>query len=257
MIKIVFKYLKHVLTARHSYGFGIHSPLIFRFVRNVVYEKNEYYAFEVIEKLRKELHNDTKSVEVKDFGTGESKPKKIAEIAQKSLKRAKSARLLYRTVNFVKPETILELGTSLGITTCYLAAYSEKCKCTTIEGCPEIARIAEKNFKELKYNNITLLNGEIDKILPGFLAGTDTLDFVFIDANHTSTALISYFNQCVTKASSVSVFVVDDIHWSDDMESGWKYIQNHSSVKTTIDVFDMGIVFFNADLNKQHYRLCY
>ena len=257
MIKAVFKYLKHILTARHSYGFGIHSPFIFRYVRNVVYEKSEYYAFGAIEKLRKELHNNTDVIQVTDFGTGESKPRKIAEIARKSLKRAKSAQLLYRTVNFVKPETILELGTSLGITTCYLAAYSEKCQCTTIEGCPEIARIAENNFKELKYNNITLLNGEIDKILPDFLRATDKLDFVFIDANHTSEALISYFNQCVTKTGPNSVFVADDIHWSDDMETGWKYIQNHPSVKTTIDVFDMGIVFFNADLNKQHYRLCY
>ncbi|MEJ7676870.1 MAG: hypothetical protein WKG06_03130 [Segetibacter sp.] len=49
------------------------------------------------------------------------------------------------------------------------------------------------------------------------------------------------------KAIESSVFIFDDIHWSKEMEEAWKYIQQHSAVTLTIDLFFIGIVFFRRE----------
>jgi hypothetical protein len=53
------------------------------------------------------------------------------------------------------------------------------------------------------------------------------------------------------------MFIVDDIYWSEDMELAWKMIKEHPKVTSTIDIFQMGIVFFNSHLHKKNYKLHY
>ena len=86
---------------------------------------------------------------------------------------------------------------------------------------------------------------------------TNKLDFVFIDANHKSEAILNYFNLCLSKVHSNTVIVIDDIYWSSDMEKAWKKIKNSPQVMSTIDLFELGIVFFNPDLHKKHYKMRY
>jgi hypothetical protein len=51
--------------------------------------------------------------------------------------------------------------------------------------------------------------------------------------------------------------IIDDIYWSKEMENAWTKIKNHPQVSSTIDIFQLGIVFFNADLYKNHYKMRY
>ena len=85
----------------------------------------------------------------------------------------------------------------------------------------------------------------------------DILDLVFIDANHKSEAVLRYFELCLNKINKDSILIFDDIYWSSDMEMAWQIIKNHSLVTSTIDIFEMGIVFFNSNLNKTHYKMRY
>lgn len=250
-----YKYLQNKLFARHTYGFGVHSPYIFHFTKFVIYEKNPYYIFSKIESLRNSLKKNDGSIVVTDFGMGRGGEKKIKDIAAKSLKSKRYGQLLYRIANFSKCETILELGTSLGITTCYLASANTKAKCVTMEGCPQTARIAQKNFDALQLKNINVVIGNIDERLPAVVENMDKIDVFFIDANHCSTAVLNYFEQCLPKIHENSILVVDDIYWSKDMASAWNSIKKHERVSSTIDLFQLGIVFFNADLNKKNYKM--
>lgn len=251
----IYHYLLHRIKATNEGG--LHSPFVFNLLTNAIYVKAGYYPFKKIEKLREQLLDSKKTIRCIDLGTGNKKTadKKVSYIAKLSAKSPEQAQLLFRFVNYFQPEQIIELGTSLGISTAYLASANSKTQLITIEGCPETARIAQQNFKDLKLKNIESLIGNFDEVLPKVLSKVSTLDFVFFDGNHRKEATLNYFEQCLQKANQDSVFVFDDIYWSDEMMQAWEEIKNNSSVTVTVDLFFMGIVFFRKEQAKQHFLI--
>lgn len=254
-IRIIYKFILHFFTARNTGGFGIHSPYLYNFTRYVLSEFYNFYIFEAIERKRSELLKDHEIINVEDCGTGSFEKLSVANITRKSIKPARQAQLLFRIVNYIKAQNVLELGTSLGLTTAYLASSSKNIKCFSLEGSEEIAQLAKKNVDSLGLKNIHIVLGNIDDTLSSVLNEFELLDFVFIDANHRSEAVVGYFNQCLTKVHKNTILVLDDIYWSGDMESAWEIIKNNPQVTSTIDLFYMGIVFFSNDLHKKHYKI--
>lgn len=256
-IRFAYKYILHFLTAKNTRGYGVHSPFSFQFTRFVIYDKSLYYIFPEIEKNRKTLRKDKRILNINDFGTGNNRKQSVADIASHSLRPAKYGRLLFKIALYCKSKNILELGTSLGITTSYLASSDSNIRCVSLEGSAEVSTIAKENFEKLNIKNIQLIVGNIDSTLPEVLKTVEKLDLIFIDANHKLPEVYDYFELCVTKIHNNSVIVVDDIYWSEDMERAWEKIKNHPSVKCTIDLFQLGIVFFNSDLTEKHYKMRY
>jgi len=79
---------------------------------------------------------------------------------------------------------------------------------------------------------------------------------LFVDGNHRKEATLEYFNFFLSKAVNNSIFIFDDIHWSEGMEEAWKEIQSHEAVTLTIDLFFIGLVFFSKDfIVKQHFTI--
>lgn len=256
-LRSVYKFIQHFLTAKNTGGYGVHSPYIFQFTHYVLQEKNTFYIFEKIEILRKKIKKDNRILNITDLGTRNNRKKSVASIAVHSLKSAKHAQLLFRIANYFKAKQILELGTSLGLSTSYLASSSTDIHCVSMEGCSEIAKIAQENFNKLSLENIEIVVGNIDETLEKTLEKFDCLDLIFIDANHKYDAVVNYFEKCLPKMTSKSVMIIDDIYWSKGMEHAWEYVKNHPKVNSTIDLFEMGIVFFNDDLKKKHYKMRY
>jgi predicted O-methyltransferase YrrM len=141
----------------------------------------------------------------------------------------------------------------MGISAAYLAMGNKNAILTTIEGCSNIAERAKLNIKSLGLQNIQIINGSFDEILPVFLHSIDRLDLAFIDGNHKEIPTINYFEQCLLKSVNTSCFIFDDIHWSKEMENAWSYIVKHEMVTLSIDLYSMGIVFFRKELSKQHF----
>jgi len=236
---------------------GVHSPFVFDLLLNVIYNKVKFYNYLKIEELRLKLLVSNQEVSITDMGAGSvkglKKSRKVKEIAQNSAKSAKYAQLLFRIVNHFQPKTILELGTSLGISTSYLASVNSESNIFTIEGSEEIAEIAKNNFQELELTNIRSISGNFDSELPLLLERIETLDFVFFDGNHRKEPTLNYFEQCLKKATEKSVFVFDDIYWSKEMTEAWEEIKKNERVSVTIDLFFIGIVFFRKEQAKQHF----
>ncbi|MEO6539414.1 MAG: class I SAM-dependent methyltransferase [Ferruginibacter sp.] len=254
------KYLHYYFNASSGKGHGIHSPFVFDFIKNVLRDKKEYEYYPVIEKGRQQLLKQKGSIEVEDLGAGSSiiktNKRVVADMAKSSLKPAKYAQLLYRMVNYYKPLTILELGTSFGITTAYLAAGNPEAKVYTIEGSPAIAGIARKTFSHIGLKNIELAEGNFNHVLPGLLTKTGNIDLGFIDGNHRKEPTLAYFAQLLNSSTPSTILVFDDIHWSAEMEEAWSIIRQHPAVTLSIDLFFVGIVFFNADINhKQQFTI--
>jgi len=254
------KYLHYYISAKNGRGHGIHSPFVFDFVTHVLNDAVNYECYDKIESLRQQLLTDKAIIEAGDFGAGSavipSAKRKISAIAKSSLKNKKFAQLLFRIVKYYKPETIIELGTSFGITTCYMACANKNSRVYTLEGSKPIADIASRNFAKAGFQNIKLVRGNFDQTFPDILSEIKKIDLAFVDGNHRKKATLDYFSLLQNKSTSGSIFIFDDIHWSYEMEEAWKEIQGHPSVTVTVDLFFIGLVFFNPDFKvKQHFTI--
>ena len=254
------KYLRYYASASNSKGHGMHSPFVFSFILNVLNNGSGFHEPAQVERLRKILLEDDRTITINDLGAGSrTRPtdsKKICEIARSALKSKRLALVLFRLAKFYKPATIIELGTSLGLTTSYFSKALPESNIITIEGSTEVAEVAKQNFFQLQCNNISLIKGNFDEVLPGVLEGLAAVDLAYIDGNHRYGPTINYFNQFLARSTEESILVFDDIHWSEEMERAWEEIKAHPAVQYTIDIFFLGFVFFRKEFRvKQNFTI--
>ncbi|MDX5347421.1 MAG: class I SAM-dependent methyltransferase [Hymenobacteraceae bacterium] len=240
---------------------GVHSPFVFDLYNHVILHDGTYAAYLPIELRRDELLRNERSITVTDFGAGSkvstSWNRQIKDIASNAAKPAPYAQLLFRLVNEFQPEVVLELGTSFGLTTAYLAAAQKNSTVYTFEGCPATAKIASDTFRKIELKNVVQVAGNLDTTLPETLQNLPKVDFVYFDGNHRYEPTLRYFKQCLEKAHENSVFVLDDIYWSAEMERAWKEISAMPEVSVALDLFQIGIVFFRKKQEKEYFTLKY
>lgn len=254
-LRSLFRYF---FTAQNEHG--LHSPFVFDLYLNTIKKDAPQPSFESIEALRAQLLQSRDTLKITDLGAGSkvnSSPiREVRDIAQNSKKSARLGRLFYRLVQRFDYLTVFDLGTSLGMTTLYLASAKQEAAVYTFEGCPETAKLAQRNFEQFKgLAPIKVIVGNLDETLTAQAAAVPAIDFAFFDANHRYEPTVRYFETCLTKAHENSLFVFDDIHWSPEMEAAWAYITNHPSVSVTIDLFSVGLVFFRKKQPKQNFVL--
>jgi predicted O-methyltransferase YrrM len=259
-LSLAKKYLHYYLTAFNGKGHGIHSPFVFDFVKDVLNDKRNFYAYSQIESLREQLLNNKNVIEVEDFGAGsvvcKTKERSLSDITKHAVKNKKWAQLLFRIADYYQPKNMIELGTSLGISSAYLASACPNARLFTIEGSSEIAKFANKNFQSLGLKNIQQTTGNFDNVLPNILKNIGKIDLAFIDGNHRKEATVNYFSQLLEHSSTSSIFIFDDIHWSEEMEQAWEIIKQNEKITLTIDLFFIGLVFFRDDFKaKQHFTI--
>ncbi|MCZ2223059.1 MAG: class I SAM-dependent methyltransferase [Chitinophagales bacterium] len=259
-IIIALKYIQYFFKANNSKGHGTHSPFLFDFITKVLNDKKQYSIYQNIEDLRKQLLTNNTILEVEDFGAGSktklTKQRRIKDIAATSLKTKKFAQLLFRIVQYYQPKTILELGTSLGITTAYLASTKANANVITMEGSSTIASVAKENFKKLSIQNIQIIEGNFDDTLSNTINSLQNIDLAFIDGNHRYEPTVRYFKAILSKLNKQSIVILDDIHWSEEMELAWNEIKNNKAVTLSIDLFTIGIVLFKDEFKvKQHFSI--
>lgn len=256
----VWRYLRYYFTAANGKGHGMHSPFVFDFIKTVLNDQKSYPAYADVEKIRQQMLQDNRELTIRDYGAGsladKSNQRTIASIVRNAAKPAKYGQLLYRIVQKYKPGTMLELGTSLGITSSYLALANPGAKLVTMEGAPAIATVAKQNFNDLGLSQIELVEGNFDETLSPVLSSLSSVDFVFIDGNHRQEPTLRYFQQLLNKINPHSILIFDDIHWSPDMEQAWAQIKANDAVRCSIDLFFIGIVFFREEFKeKQHFAI--
>ena len=165
--------------------------------------------------------------------------------------------MLFNLIANFGSKNVIELGTSFGINTMYMAA-NTTVKVTTFEGCKNTAAIARNNFRTLGYANIDLVEGNIDSTLPLFKSNvTKKIDLALIDANHRLEPTINYFNQLLPICNEHCIIVIDDIYWSTEMTEAWKQLQNHPQVSVSVDLYELGLLFIQPILGKSHYKLMF
>ena len=255
------KFIHYYLYASNSRGHGVHSPFVFDFIIHVLNDPKVYPEYNKVEALRKQLQQDGSVLHIHDLGAGSllgSTQKTVSSIARQVVKSKRFAQLLFRIVRYYQPQTMIEMGTSLGITSAYLALANPHGPLTTLEGSEAVAGVARKNFLALSLPNVQLVTGDFDNTLPGVLKRMHTVDLTFVDGNHTKEPTLRYFKSLLDKVNPSSIIIFDDIHWSSGMEEAWEEIKADPRVKLSIDLFFIGIVLFREEFKiKQHFVIRY
>lgn len=240
--------------------FDVHSPFVAKLTNAVLEDKRHFYAFSEMELLRERLSNDQTELQIKDHGAGsqvhDRNTRTVAELARHTAIPPAVGRMLFRLVDFCKPETILELGTSLGISTLYLRGAALRAQIVTIEGSPEIAMQAQTNFAKFYADNVDLRIGTFASALPAALQDLQRLDFLYLDGDHRREATLAYVESCLDFAHEHSVFVIADIYWSAEMMAAWQALRTHPRVRLSVDLFHFGILFFRSEnIEPEHFIL--
>jgi len=243
-------------------GYGIHSPFVFELYTNVIAGNTNEAIFESIEAYRKEMLSCDigiirKSVAESLNGGFRGELVKLSRIARTVSVPPHLGRLLYRLVKHFQPQVMLELGTSVGISSMYMAQANPNGTLYTIEGNEAVFGIAQKRFQAMGLTNIKPICGTFETELPHLAKKVSNFDFVFIDGDHNGTKLLQYFNVILSKLNENSIVMVDDIRWSNDMEDAWRELKANRQVSVSIDLFRCGVLFFRHGIAKQNFILRY
>ena len=269
-IHSICAFIKHFFSSWNTTGEGIHSPYLFELVRFIIRDRNAYYCFADIERRREYLKACDDELDIVDFGSRGSKEgthirRKVSFIAKNHLERPEVGQLLFRLVNWIgehekRPLQILELGTSLGITTAYLASPDSRNNVRTYEGSGEVLKVAQGVWRALKLENIRWIEGNIDDtLLPSDLSllynAPARVDIAYVDANHTYEATKRYADFLLERLNQKGVLAIDDIHYSEEMERAWQELKLDPRVTTTMDLYHLGLIFVDPHYLKRHYKI--
>jgi predicted O-methyltransferase YrrM len=255
MLFQIKSYLQFLWHSKNEHA--VHSPFVFTLLTKCFYDKKFKPEYTILEKYRNDLLENKNTIEITDFGAGskvfKSNTRQISQIAKTAGISPKRAQLLYRIVNYFQPNTILEIGTSLGLATSALSLGNPKASITTLEGCHETASIAKNQFKQFDLTNINSVVTEFNSYLSDFQLSTFDFRLVYFDGNHSKKATLDYFELLLPTITNETLWIFDDIHWSADMEEAWEIIRKHPKVTVSIDTFQWGLVFFRYEQPKQHF----
>jgi predicted O-methyltransferase YrrM len=241
---------------------SFHSPYLFRLFSYLGDDRVVFEKFAAIEAERKKWLKTKATIERKDFGSGSSynrrlKTEKISTIAQHALSLPFQCRCMARLVHLEKPAVIIELGTSLGISAAYLQSGNASSFITTVEGDPELTKLAKSTFSALGMTSIEVVASTFESFLSTPEPAATKIDILFLDGNHRSAALLFYYEKLKNRFSANTIVIVDDIYWSKDMHLGWSKLIAMPEVTQSVDCFQFGLLFFrNEFLEKEHHRIC-
>ncbi len=237
----------------------IQSAYVAILLKSLFSNDEQLDIFKPIESERSVFNRSNELMHDLDYGAGsiqKNKRRTLGMIAKISSASPRKCRFLYRLVNYIQPSTIIELGTSVGISVAYMSLATKLSNIYTIEGNQQRFQQAIILFNKLNLNNIQAINGLFDDHLPDLLRNSKKL-FVYVDGNHTYEATTRYFNDIARVADNDTLIVFDDIRWSSEMKRAWEFIINDKRVQTSIDLFTVGIVFFRKTNEKEHFKIKY
>lgn len=238
--------------------YSLHSPQLFSTYQNLHGFINARMQEDLeIESFRKQLLSTDELIEVEDFGAGSKSVntaiRPVADITRFSTSSRKYAQLYQFFCTLTPADVVLELGTCVGISTRYLSKVTAG-KLYTFEGSKELARIS--NLKS-EFDKLTVIIGKLSETLPETLDSLEKVDFALIDATHTYSGTLAYFEQILIKMHPKSILVIGDIHWSKEMEKAWEEIKNRSEVRLSLDFYECGVLFLDYPGEKTEYVLSF
>lgn len=215
-----------------------------------------FYHHSELEQIRASLLSNDNLIKIIDLGAGSSYSnsdhKKISVVAKEQLSNSYQLQVISRLISYTKSEHCIELGSSLGLSSLYMAK-STSGKVSSFEGNKAFIDLINYQKKLLNVKNLDLIEGNFDDTLDMYLNSNDLIDFAFIDGNHRKQATIEYYNKIKEKCTEDAILIFDDIYWSKGMMEAWEHIKSDKDSISSIDLYFMGIVFLNKNITPQQH----
>ncbi len=167
-------------------------------------------------------------------------------------KKQRPATLLHLLIREFKPQSALELGTCIGISSAYQAAAMKlngQGRLVTLEGSRSRIQLAQEVHQDLGLDNITYIQGRFSDTLPHALNAGEPVEYAFIDGHHQEKPTIEYFEMIRPLAADNCIMIFDDIRWSPGMWSAWQQVVAHPSTRIAVDLVSVGICVITPTLH--------
>lgn len=153
------------------------------------FSPEERKVFRAIEEVRRRLFARTDAA--RDWAGAR---RVVGSYARRGSTRAPNGRLLYSLAREVRPRSCIEFGSFMGISGLYILAGLREHGGTlyTMEGAPDLSRIATANYDSLGFSHYHATVGDFDAALPDVLRRSGPVGLAFIDGNHQQEPTLRY-----------------------------------------------------------------
>jgi predicted O-methyltransferase YrrM len=251
------KYLKHQIEAVGPHG--VHSPFVYELITQVLVDQNQFYAFAKLADFRESLLSDSTPIPTLDYGAGsvagQSKSSTVSQIASVAGQTDQGVKQIFRLAHRLGVTSVLELGTSVGISTAAFGFLGENVSVHSIEGNPDLAAYAESRLRNLGLTNVHVHAGTFQEKLDQVIHAFGPFDMVYIDGNHRKEPTLEYWSKALKQLPEKGFVIFDDIHWSSEMSEAWSEIQADEHVTLSLDFYRFGVAFIDSSFSKEQFQL--
>lgn len=242
ILKSYFKY-----SLKSKIKFSSYSPFVQEFCKNVLDKAIDSKIELKVNTLRTFYTEENKKLPFEDYGAGsrsniENNTLNTKDLVEKVAIQKKYGKILSNLVQHYKLNSVLELGTSLGIGSTYLS----NAKVTSIEGNSALAEYTNQSLLKHNVDSVEIISAKFDDVLEDLIT-KNNFELIYIDGNHRYEATVKYFEMILSKNSKPIIIIFDDIYWSVGMNNAWKYIKSNKNIAVSIDLFKFGLVFLNFE----------
>ena len=221
-------------------GHGVHSPFVYNLITKVIEERIPFYAFEEIEKFRETLLKGNNN---------------LAIITAEETQSSNYGAFLFRMVNFFKCRSVVQIGCSTGVMSIYLASASRtRTECYALENRFDLLQQAKSFAVAHHLHKLYFVEGDYEKSLQSVANRLTKTDLLFINQLPDSMDVEYIIQLCKPLISQSSILIINDIAKNKKIKKAWKKIKEDPQVKVSMDLYALGILFFNEKLPKRHYK---
>ena len=229
-------------------GYGVHSPFVFDLITNVIEEKSFYYAYHDISLIREQL------IQKKRFIDYNGEQINLKKALRKYGISKKEGEFLFRLTNHYKPRTILSISSSGGLAPLYLSRYGSNVECVTLEYETDLYDLAVHFLnRETNTSHYIWLCSYYD-FYPPKISMFNQIDCIYMGKELGVNSLYYSFNQCIPLIHDKTFCVLAGIHSSTEKLNYWNELCQHPNVTVAVDLYQMGLLFFDPKLNKRVYK---
>lgn len=161
---------------------------------------------------------------------------------------AAKGRVLYNTVRFFRPRSLLEIGTAYGMSAMFMLLALEKYgrggKLRTIEPLEPQFSLSRRHLGARFEASVECRYGWSHDHIPALCAEGRRFDLVFHDNGHSGEAYINDFKRFASNLAGSAVVIYDDIRWFDrsavardpQCYRGWKAIVEDSRIRQAAEI---------------------
>lgn len=230
---------------------GVHSPFVYALIDQCIYASQPKPAKEVIAFFER-LKQNTTALKGMDYGKNEETSVPVSTYAKRSAMPNFQVALLHRLVHYLKPKSVLELGSNLGKSLAVMAAADTSITAVGVEGNRAVADFASQSLENLQLSNAKVTCAAFDQFLDEHKEG---YDLIFLDGDHHYEPTMRYFNVIKQRLNDGGVIVLHDLYYSEGMKRAWAEIKKDRNVTITIDLFFFGLVWLGKNQAKENFSI--